>query len=481
MLLDQPVDDHVRAQQERLKASGAALHYTHTKARTIAALPLLMARHAGGGRPPYLQPAGGSSAVGALGYVEAAYEIADQVEAGALPAPSHVVTTVGSGGTAAGLALGLALAGLPATVVGIVVNDALRLDTPALTRLAGRTRQAAGRPRRTDRRRPRSACRAWTAGWGPGYGHPTPESAQAIAAAAAAEGLDARPRVHVEDDGGGAGDGPRRPLRSRPGPVRPHRRAAVARWSRSTGARATTRARRRRWRRSSEALVEFAGVGAGDEGAGRGVRHRQRRAGGRRARRQRDRRRPGGGAGRAGRGPRPGRCRWLQGGADELPVADGAFDVAMSVMGVIFAPDPAAAAAEMTRVVRPGGTVALTAWTPSGPINKAGGLIFAALDLPAGKPREWGKPDWTTATLEAAGATDVRIEEAEIAFTADSPAAWWQEQADHHPVWLWARRQLGEDRWREVEAEGVATLAAANEDPAAFRTTSGYLLVAASR
>ena len=67
MLVDQPVDDHVRAQQERLKASGAALHYTHTKARTVASLPLLMARHAAGGRPPYLQPAGGSSAVGVAG------------------------------------------------------------------------------------------------------------------------------------------------------------------------------------------------------------------------------------------------------------------------------------------------------------------------------------------------------------------------------------------------------------------------------
>jgi len=230
----------------------------------------------------------------------------------------------------------------------------------------------------------------------------------------------------------------------------------------------------------SEALVDFAGIGAGDEvldvacGTGNAALAAAAR-----------------GAVATGvdpaaalveqaaaRGPD---CRWLQGGADSLPVADGGFDVAMSVMGVIFAPDPAAAAAEMVRVVRPGGTVALTTWTPAGPINKAGGLIFAALDLPPGKPREWGKPDWTTAMLEAAGATGVRIEEAEITFTADSPEAWWQDQADHHPVWLWARRQLGEERWGEVEAEGVAALAAANEDPAAFRTTSGYLLVAASR
>jgi len=192
MLLDQPVDDHVLAQQERLKHSGAALHYTHTKARTVASLPLVMARHSAGGRPPYLQPAGGSSAVGALGYVEAAYEIADQVAAGELPAPSHVVTTVGSGGTAAGLALGLALAGIEATVVGIVVNDSLRLDTPALTRLAERTAKLlAGRGAAVGV--PRLRLRSLDSWMGPGYGHPTPESTRAIADAAASEALELDP------------------------------------------------------------------------------------------------------------------------------------------------------------------------------------------------------------------------------------------------------------------------------------------------
>ena len=188
MLVDQPVDEHVRAQQERLAASGAALHYTHTKARTIAALPWLALRHTRGGRPPYLQPAGGSSAVGALGYVEAAYEIAEQVETGALPMPSHVVATVGSGGTAAGLALGLALAGLPTAVMGIVVNDSLRLDTAALTRLAGRTAKLL--VRRGARIAPGPLRLESLGDWmGPGYGHSTPEAAEAIAAAATAEGL----------------------------------------------------------------------------------------------------------------------------------------------------------------------------------------------------------------------------------------------------------------------------------------------------
>ena len=138
-LVDQPVDEHVRAQLARLEASGARIHRTHTKARTLALLPWLIARNARGAHPPYLLPAGGSSAVGALGYVEAALEIAAQVEDGSLSVPAQVVVAVGTGGTAAGLALGLQLAGLRTRVIGVVVNDQLRLDPPVLARLARRT------------------------------------------------------------------------------------------------------------------------------------------------------------------------------------------------------------------------------------------------------------------------------------------------------------------------------------------------------
>jgi D-cysteine desulfhydrase len=73
-----------------------------------------------------------------LGYVEAALEIADQVASGALPRPSHVVCAVGTGGTLAGLTLGLRIAGLPTRAVGIVVNDTLRLDAPTIARLTQR-------------------------------------------------------------------------------------------------------------------------------------------------------------------------------------------------------------------------------------------------------------------------------------------------------------------------------------------------------
>jgi D-cysteine desulfhydrase len=185
-LIDQPLDDHVRAQLARLEASGARIYRTHTKARTVAMLPWLLARNARGGHLPYLLPAGGSSPVGALGYVEAALEIAAQAKAGSLPEPAHVVVAVGTGGTAAGLALGFQLAGLRTRVTGVVVNDQLRLDAAVLARLARRT--AALLERRGAHLGP-----LWlgpemldlTRGQiGAGYGHPTEAAGRATALAA---------------------------------------------------------------------------------------------------------------------------------------------------------------------------------------------------------------------------------------------------------------------------------------------------------
>ncbi|HEY5941931.1 MAG TPA: pyridoxal-phosphate dependent enzyme [Solirubrobacterales bacterium] len=189
-LVDQPVDDHVKAQLTRLEASGARIYRTHSKARTVAMLPWLLVRNSRGGRPPYLLPAGGSSPVGSLGYVEAALEIAAQVETGSLPEPAHVVVPVGTGGTAAGLALGFQLAGMRTRVVGVVVNDQLRLDPPVLARLAGRTAKLLERrgARLGELRIEPGMLDLTRDQIGPGYGHPTEAAAQA-ASLAAREGL----------------------------------------------------------------------------------------------------------------------------------------------------------------------------------------------------------------------------------------------------------------------------------------------------
>ncbi|HJU69502.1 MAG TPA: pyridoxal-phosphate dependent enzyme [Gemmatimonadaceae bacterium] len=63
-------------------------------------------------------PFGGTSPLGILGHVNGALELADQVDAGELPPPARIVVPLGTGGTAAGLALGFAAAGMRTQVIG---------------------------------------------------------------------------------------------------------------------------------------------------------------------------------------------------------------------------------------------------------------------------------------------------------------------------------------------------------------------------
>ncbi|MCP4137004.1 MAG: pyridoxal-phosphate dependent enzyme [bacterium] len=70
---------------------------------------------------PKIIPPGGSSPLGAAGFVNAAFELKKQVEEGLLPEPDYIYAALGTMGTAAGLMLGLKAAGLKSTVVPIRV------------------------------------------------------------------------------------------------------------------------------------------------------------------------------------------------------------------------------------------------------------------------------------------------------------------------------------------------------------------------
>ena len=75
------------------------------------------------GKAPYVVPPGGSSVLGALGYVNAAFELKEQVAAGLLPEPDRIFVAVGTCGTAAGLAVGCAAAGMKTRVTGVKVTE----------------------------------------------------------------------------------------------------------------------------------------------------------------------------------------------------------------------------------------------------------------------------------------------------------------------------------------------------------------------
>lgn len=84
-------------------------------------------------------PPGGSTALGALGYVSAALELAEQVRDGQLPAPERIVVPFGSGGTSAGLLAGLALTDLQTRLVAARVVPRLVANRLRVLRLARAT------------------------------------------------------------------------------------------------------------------------------------------------------------------------------------------------------------------------------------------------------------------------------------------------------------------------------------------------------
>jgi ubiquinone/menaquinone biosynthesis C-methylase UbiE len=83
--------------------------------------------------------------------------------------------------------------------------------------------------------------------------------------------------------------------------------------------------------------------------------------------------------------------RFEEGDAESLPYADGQFDVVTSLIGAMFAPRPERVAAELKRVCRPGGTIAMANWTPGGFVGKMFKII-AKYIAPSGMPSPvlWG-------------------------------------------------------------------------------------------
>jgi SAM-dependent methyltransferase len=87
---------------------------------------------------------------------------------------------------------------------------------------------------------------------------------------------------------------------------------------------------------------------------------------------------------------------WEIADAEALPYGDGEFEAVLSCLGVMFAPHHQAAADELVRVCRPGGTLGLIAWTPSGFIGQMFATMkpYAAPAPPGAQPPPlWGSED----------------------------------------------------------------------------------------
>lgn len=137
VLLGQPDTPRARA-HARITVARAASYVALGRKRHLPRALARLARELARPKrpPPMLIPAGGSSAAGVLGAVGLGMEIAADVEAGRMPRPDSVVLPLGTGGTAAGVWLGLRLAGLDAEVIAVRVGPTVFAHPMRLGKLA---------------------------------------------------------------------------------------------------------------------------------------------------------------------------------------------------------------------------------------------------------------------------------------------------------------------------------------------------------
>jgi ubiquinone/menaquinone biosynthesis C-methylase UbiE len=124
---------------------------------------------------------------------------------------------------------------------------------------------------------------------------------------------------------------------------------------------------------------------------------------------------------------------FVEGDAEALPCADGEYDAVLSVFGVMFAPDQEKCAAELTRVVRAGGTIALANWTPDGFIGQLFKTIGRHVPPPPGvrPPPLWGTEE-RVRELFGDRVTDLRVTPREFTFRFATPDGWVDYFREHY-------------------------------------------------
>src|SRR5499427_423326 len=173
-----------------------------------------------------------------------------------------------------------------------------------------------------------------------------------------------------------------------------------------------------------------------------------------------------------------------EGDAEALPYEDATFDAVVSLIGAMFAPRPERVAAELTRVCRPGGTIAMGNWTPTGFVGKMFKII-AKFIAPSGMPSPvlWGD-EATVRERFAEGIAElecaVRIYHFEYPFPPDAVVDFFKtnygpmtrafdaldskgrEQLHNELATLWSAHNKSEGNTTLVDAEYLEVIAIRN-------------------
>ena len=176
---------------------------------------------------------------------------------------------------------------------------------------------------------------------------------------------------------------------------------------------------------------------------------------------------------------------WVEGDAQELPFADASFDRVISTFGAMFAPDHVRAAAELVRVCRPGGRIAMVTWANDGFAGELFKLTGRFLPPPppgVQPPPLWGIESHVAEVFGAAGVTpSIERETVEFLFASVEDAV--RHYADDFGPFVMARAALEpQGRWDEfleAFADLVTRFNAADDDRATIR--SDYFVITVAR
>jgi SAM-dependent methyltransferase len=169
--------------------------------------------------------------------------------------------------------------------------------------------------------------------------------------------------------------------------------------------------------------------------------------------------------------------------AQALPYDDGSYDAVTSTFGAMFAPDQERTAAELVRVLRPGGRVGMASWTPEGFVGEMFALGARHVPPPPGvqPPSRWGTEEGLGRLLGGQG-LDLRVRQRTAEFVYPSP----DFMLDFYRSWFGPTatqfRALDPDGQQRLSTDLLALYAAHNAaDDGTVLIRSPYLEVVATK
>jgi SAM-dependent methyltransferase len=173
----------------------------------------------------------------------------------------------------------------------------------------------------------------------------------------------------------------------------------------------------------------------------------------------------------------------IEGDAEELPFDRDSFDRVTSCFGVMFAPRQKVAAQELVRVLRPGGSIVVAAWTPDGVVGRTFTTTAPYMPPPPPElkpPVTWGDEPSVRALFGGTG-VELTFERRAVTFASASTEAWLADDEQNLGPAVMAKAALEpQGRWEDLQRDMLAMYQEFNRaTDGSFKVEAEYLVTVA--